>query len=106
MRNIPFHFASGTHATTPVDAKVLHLPDYNQVIKHPLHLGTIKKKLYNHEYKTQKNLLAIDLSSDSSSDSGSEVSEEEREKRLKVPQEQLEKVTEQKCINCRNREER
>ncbi|GBM09234.1 hypothetical protein AVEN_88404-1 [Araneus ventricosus] len=61
MRNIPFHFASGTHATAPVDAKVLHLPDYNQVIKHPLHLGTIRKKLYNHEYKTQKNLLATKL---------------------------------------------
>ncbi|GBN26474.1 Homeotic protein female sterile [Araneus ventricosus] len=42
------------HARTfhkPVDAKMLHLLDYNRVIKHPMDLGTIKMKLYNHEYK-------------------------------------------------------
>uniref|UniRef100_A0A2L2YDA5 Bromodomain-containing protein 2 n=1 Tax=Parasteatoda tepidariorum TaxID=114398 RepID=A0A2L2YDA5_PARTP len=36
----------------PVDAKLLDLPDYHEVIKHPMDLGTIKKKLDNHEYKS------------------------------------------------------
>ncbi|GIX87803.1 hypothetical protein CDAR_82812 [Caerostris darwini] len=36
----------------PVDDKLLNLPDYYQVIKHPMDLGTIKVKMDNHEYKT------------------------------------------------------
>ncbi|GBM44143.1 Bromodomain-containing protein 4A [Araneus ventricosus] len=33
---------------------MLLLPDYNPVIKHPMDLGTIKKKLYNHEFKNSE----------------------------------------------------
>ncbi|GBL93775.1 hypothetical protein AVEN_166807-1 [Araneus ventricosus] len=60
--------------------------------------GNVNANPENTEDSTESE--SYDLSSDSSSDSGSEVSEEERLKRSKVPQEQLEKVTEQiKCIN-------
>ncbi|KAG8184570.1 hypothetical protein JTE90_007686 [Oedothorax gibbosus] len=35
----------------PVDAKMLKLSDYHDVIKQPMDLGTVKNKLDNHEYK-------------------------------------------------------
>ncbi|XP_060088165.1 LOW QUALITY PROTEIN: bromodomain testis-specific protein [Heteronotia binoei] len=35
----------------PVDVTVLGLEDYHTVIKHPMDLGTIKKKIENYEYK-------------------------------------------------------
>uniref|UniRef100_A0A182P282 Bromodomain-containing protein 3 n=1 Tax=Anopheles epiroticus TaxID=199890 RepID=A0A182P282_9DIPT len=34
----------------PVDAKKLNLPDYHKIIKHPMDLGTIKKRLENNYY--------------------------------------------------------
>lgn len=34
----------------PVDAKTLNLPDYHRIIKHPMDLGTIKKRLENNYY--------------------------------------------------------
>ncbi|KAK2114952.1 Bromodomain containing protein 3 [Saguinus oedipus] len=38
----PFH--------QPVDAIKLNLPDYHQIIKHPMDMGTIKKRLENNYY--------------------------------------------------------
>ncbi|XP_067125619.1 bromodomain-containing protein 3-like isoform X3 [Centruroides vittatus] len=35
----------------PVDAKLLDLPDYHEVIKHPMDLETIKQKMDNREYR-------------------------------------------------------
>ncbi|XP_056092543.1 bromodomain-containing protein 3b isoform X7 [Rhinichthys klamathensis goyatoka] len=37
---------------TPVDAIKLNLPDYNKVIKNPMDMGTIKKRLENNYYWT------------------------------------------------------
>lgn len=42
------HFAWPFH--TPVDPVKLELPDYFQVIKHPMDLTTIREKLDNNEY--------------------------------------------------------
>lgn len=36
----------------PVDAKLLGLHDYHEIIKHPMDLGTVKQKMDNREYKT------------------------------------------------------
>jgi hypothetical protein len=36
----------------PVDVENLNLPDYYQIIKKPMDLGTVKKKLENREYAT------------------------------------------------------
>ena len=36
----------------PVDPEAEGLPNYNKVIKHPMDLGTIKKKLHDDKYKT------------------------------------------------------
>lgn len=38
----------------PVDAKKLNLPDYHKIIKQPMDLGTIKKRLENNYYWTAK----------------------------------------------------
>ncbi|ENN75313.1 hypothetical protein YQE_08090, partial [Dendroctonus ponderosae] len=38
----------------PVDAEMLGLHDYHDIIKHPMDLGTIKEKLDNREYHTAK----------------------------------------------------
>ncbi|XP_016408796.1 bromodomain-containing protein 3-like isoform X4 [Sinocyclocheilus rhinocerous] len=37
---------------TPVDAIKLNLPDYNKIIKNPMDMGTIKKRLENNYYWT------------------------------------------------------
>ncbi|XP_078166242.1 transcription factor GTE11-like isoform X2 [Carex rostrata] len=37
---------------TPVDAVKLNLPDYYNVIKHPMDLGTVKEKLHSGSYMT------------------------------------------------------
>lgn len=42
----PFH--------QPVDAVKLNLPDYHKIIKHPMDLGTIKKRLENKYYWSAK----------------------------------------------------
>lgn len=34
----------------PVDAKKLKIPDYHQIIKQPMDLGTVKKRLENEYY--------------------------------------------------------
>ncbi|GAB6021940.1 hypothetical protein CHUAL_006101 [Chamberlinius hualienensis] len=36
----------------PVDAKLLGLHDYHDIIKHPMDLGTVKTKMENRDYKT------------------------------------------------------
>ncbi|XP_065366245.1 homeotic protein female sterile-like isoform X2 [Calliphora vicina] len=38
----------------PVDAKKLNLPDYHKIIKQPMDLGTVKKRLENNYYWTAK----------------------------------------------------
>lgn len=35
----------------PVDAEKLEIPDYNEVVTHPMDFGTIKTKLQNNQYK-------------------------------------------------------
>ncbi|XP_041091278.1 bromodomain-containing protein 2-like isoform X1 [Polyodon spathula] len=42
------HFAWPFHE--PVDASRLSLPDYHKIIKHPMDMGTIKKRLENNYY--------------------------------------------------------
>jgi len=46
--------------TEPVDAEKLNLHDYHQIIKKPMDLGTVKKKLENREYATPDE-FAIDV---------------------------------------------
>ncbi|XP_068177120.1 bromodomain-containing protein 4-like isoform X2 [Antennarius striatus] len=46
----PFH--------KPVDAKGLGLHDYNDIIKHPIDLSTIKKKLDNRQYRDSQGFAA------------------------------------------------
>uniref|UniRef100_A0A1L8DGD1 Putative transcription initiation factor tfiid subunit bdf1 n=1 Tax=Nyssomyia neivai TaxID=330878 RepID=A0A1L8DGD1_9DIPT len=41
----------------PVDAKNLNLPDYHKIIKQPMDLGTIKKRLENNYYTTSKECI-------------------------------------------------
>ncbi|XP_075534160.1 bromodomain-containing protein 2-like isoform X6 [Dermacentor variabilis] len=36
----------------PVDAELLGLHDYHEIIKHPMDLGTVKQKMDNREYKS------------------------------------------------------
>ncbi|XP_025829032.1 bromodomain-containing protein 3 [Agrilus planipennis] len=45
----PFH--------QPVDAKKLNLPDYHKIIKNPMDLGTIKKRLDNNYYWSGKECI-------------------------------------------------
>lgn len=45
----PFH--------QPVDAKKLNLPDYHRIIKQPMDLGTIKKRLDNNYYWSGKECI-------------------------------------------------
>ncbi|XP_063862751.1 bromodomain-containing protein 3-like [Scylla paramamosain] len=45
----PFH--------QPVDAMKLNLPDYHKIIKHPMDLGTIKKRLENKYYWSAKECI-------------------------------------------------
>jgi hypothetical protein len=44
--------------TKPVDVENLNLPDYYQIIKKPMDLGTVKKKLENREYATPDEFAA------------------------------------------------
>ncbi|MGH0140583.1 UNVERIFIED_CONTAM: hypothetical protein FKN15_009010 [Acipenser sinensis] len=44
------HFAWPFHE--PVDASRLSLPDYHKIIKHPMDMGTIKKRLENNYYRS------------------------------------------------------
>lgn len=41
----------------PVDAKKLNLPDYHKIIKQPMDLGTIKKRLENNYYWTSREAI-------------------------------------------------
>ncbi|XP_073830318.1 uncharacterized protein isoform X3 [Musca autumnalis] len=41
----------------PVDAKKLNLPDYHKIIKHPMDLGTVKKRLENNYYWSAKEAI-------------------------------------------------
>ncbi|XP_055903921.1 homeotic protein female sterile-like isoform X2 [Eupeodes corollae] len=41
----------------PVDAKKLNLPDYHKIIKQPMDLGTIKKRLENNYYWTSNECI-------------------------------------------------
>lgn len=41
----------------PVDAKKLNLPDYHKIIKQPMDLGTIKKRLENNYYWNSKEAI-------------------------------------------------
>ncbi|XP_052868361.1 homeotic protein female sterile-like [Anopheles cruzii] len=41
----------------PVDAKKLNLPDYHKIIKQPMDLGTIKKRLENNYYWASKECI-------------------------------------------------
>ncbi|KAG8231634.1 hypothetical protein J437_LFUL011475 [Ladona fulva] len=41
----------------PVDAKKLNLPDYHKIIKHPMDLGTIKKRLEQNYYWSAKECI-------------------------------------------------
>ncbi|CAG0914242.1 unnamed protein product [Notodromas monacha] len=43
--------------TTPVDAVKLNLPDYHKIIKHPMDLTTIKKRLENNYYWSAKECI-------------------------------------------------
>ena len=42
----------------PVDVEKLNLPDYNDIIKHPMDLGTIKKKLDSGSYASPSDFAA------------------------------------------------
>lgn len=37
----------------PVDAAALGIPDYHEIIKHLMDLGTVKSRLHKHEYGSQ-----------------------------------------------------
>ncbi|XP_051940170.1 bromodomain-containing protein 4-like isoform X2 [Hippocampus zosterae] len=52
------HFAYAWPFHLPVDAKALGLHDYHDIIKHPMDLGTIKKKLDNRQYRDPQEFAA------------------------------------------------
>lgn len=42
----------------PVDAQKLNLPDYYKIIKHPMDMGTIKKRLESHFYRQAQDCVS------------------------------------------------
>lgn len=42
----------------PVDAELLGLHDYHDIIKKPMDLGTVKQKMDNREYRTAQEFAA------------------------------------------------
>ncbi|XP_049576050.1 bromodomain-containing protein 4 isoform X1 [Syngnathus scovelli] len=52
------HFAYAWPFHLPVDAKALGLHDYHDIIKHPMDLSTIKKKLDNRQYRDPREFAA------------------------------------------------
>ncbi|XP_061627872.1 bromodomain-containing protein 4-like isoform X3 [Phyllopteryx taeniolatus] len=52
------HFAYSWPFHLPVDAKALGLHDYHDIIKHPMDLSTIKKKLDNRQYRDPQEFAA------------------------------------------------
>ena len=42
---------------TPVDALKLNIPDYHEIIQHPMDFGTIKKRLENNYYYSAKTCI-------------------------------------------------
>ncbi|XP_077427299.1 bromodomain-containing protein 4-like isoform X2 [Vanacampus margaritifer] len=52
------HFAYSWPFHLPVDAKALGLHDYYDIIKHPMDLSTIKKKLDNRQYRDPQEFSA------------------------------------------------
>lgn len=62
--NIIKDFLSKKHASyawpfyKPVDADVLQLHDYHEIIKHPMDLGTVKKKMDAREYRNSTEFAA------------------------------------------------
>ncbi|XP_057698999.1 bromodomain-containing protein 4-like isoform X2 [Corythoichthys intestinalis] len=52
------HFAYAWPFHLPVDAKALGLHDYHDIIKHPMDLSTIKKKLDNRQYRDPQEFAA------------------------------------------------
>ncbi|XP_077575100.1 bromodomain-containing protein 4-like [Stigmatopora nigra] len=52
------HFAYAWPFHLPVDAKSLGLHDYHDIIKHPMDLSTIKKKLENRQYRDAQEFAA------------------------------------------------
>jgi len=46
------------HFQTPVDPVALHIPDYHNIVKRPMDLGTIKKKLSTGAYNNVKEFIS------------------------------------------------
>ncbi|XP_061882435.1 bromodomain-containing protein 4-like isoform X1 [Entelurus aequoreus] len=52
------HFAYAWPFYLPVDSKALGLHDYHDIIKHPMDLSTVKKKLDNRQYRDAQEFAA------------------------------------------------